>query len=121
MPGQRDELLSKLADVVFGSAKKGRRRGSKTAWGAGRLALLGGLYYEEQFENPGLSDAEAARLIGKHPEFKHDDPDQIRQRLPLAREVHSEWTYQAYQDYRADTPTSLRIPTNRSCWTTPDF
>jgi len=104
---QRDELLSKLADVVFGSAKRGRRRGSKTAWGVGRLTLLGTLYYAEQYENPKLTDAEAARLISRHREFKHDDPDQIRQRLPVAREAYSEWTFEAmdaYHDYKAEHP-----------------
>jgi hypothetical protein len=84
----------------FGSAKRGRRRGSKTAWGVGRLTHLGGLYYAEQDENPKLTDAEAARLISRHREFKHDDPDQIRQRLPVAREAYSEWVDEAYYDYR---------------------
>jgi hypothetical protein len=111
---QRDELLSKLADVVFGTAKRGRPRGSKTAWGDERLNHLGDLYYAERYENQKLTDAAAARLISRDREFKHDDPDQIRQRLPLAREVHSEWAFEAWSiaaaDYMAENPDELPQP-----------
>jgi hypothetical protein len=122
---QREELLYKLADVVFGSAKRGRRPGSKTAWGTVRLVSLGGLYFEKKYENPGLSDADAARLISNHHEFKHDDPDQIRQRLPWAREVYSEAAFEAdndaAHDYMTEHPDEFEDSDEQELDYYPDF
>jgi hypothetical protein len=108
---QREQLLYKLADVFFGApGKKGRPKGSRTSWGK-RLIALGRLCNEIKDESPKLSDAKIAKLITKDPEFKHDDPEQIRQRLPEARYIYEEWCAEyememldAAYDYMAEHP-----------------
>ena len=87
----REKLLRILAEAIFVPAKKGRRAGVRPYWHKGRLIHLGSLYDTEKHENPKLKDAQIARQICKHPDFKNEDPDQIRVRLPWAYELFREW------------------------------
>jgi hypothetical protein len=105
---QRETLLYLLADVIFGPpAKKGRRKGSKTSWGS-RLLTLGGLYGEMKYENPKLSDAKIAKLIkDKYPEFKYDDPEQIRQKLRVAHQEFMDWCLEEARDHAAEFAADL--------------
>jgi hypothetical protein len=81
-------LLHILADVLFGSRKKGRPNGSFAAWGIDRLfGCLLPLYYEKKRDNPKLSQAKIAELICEHEEFKNNSPEQVRQRLGFALQV----------------------------------
>jgi hypothetical protein len=87
-PAARDMLLHILADVLFGSRKKGRPTGSQTAWGITRLfGSLLPLYYEKKRDNPKLSQTKIAELICEHEEFRHNDPEQVRQHLGLALQL----------------------------------
>ncbi|MFZ2080309.1 MAG: hypothetical protein WAV38_27400 [Xanthobacteraceae bacterium] len=97
--GQREKLLHLLAEAIFGPpGKGGRPRGTQTSWG-NRLFLLGRIYEKKKRENPKLSDAKIAKLIkDEHREFKHDQPDQIRQRLRVAHEKY-EWACEEASDY----------------------
>jgi hypothetical protein len=90
----RERLVHILAEAIFAPAKKGRRAGVSPYWHKKRLIDLGELYSIEKDKSPKLSDAGIARRIGKHPDFKNDDPDQIRQRLPYAHELFQEWSYE---------------------------
>jgi hypothetical protein len=90
-PHDRERLLYILAEALFAPAKKGRRAGVKLYWHKLRLINLGRLYSIEIDKSPKLKNAEIARRISKHPDFKNDDPDQIRQRLPWAHELFQEW------------------------------
>jgi hypothetical protein len=87
-PAARDMLLHILADVLFGSRKKGRPTGSYTAWDIARyFGNLLPLYYEKKRDNPKLSQAKIAELICEHKEFKYNSPEQVRQRLVFALQV----------------------------------
>ena len=79
-----------MAEAMFSPGKKGRRAGVALYWHKRRLIDLGRLYSVEKDKNPRLKDAEIARRITKHPDFKKDDPDQLRQRLPGAYELYQE-------------------------------
>ena len=94
--GQRERLLYKLADALFGPpGEKGRPKDTMTSWGS-RLVTLGGIYEEKKNENPKLSDAKIAKLIKQeHEEFKNDNVEQIRQRLRWAHELYRDWSYEA--------------------------
>ena len=98
---ERERLLHILADVIFAPAKKGRKAGLRPYWHKKRLIDLGRLYRIEKDKSPKLKDAAIARQITKHPDFKHDDPNQIRQRLPWAYELFQEWWEQAQMDMAA--------------------
>ena len=89
--GDRERLLHILAEAIFAPAKKGRKVGVRPYWHKLRLINLGRLYSIEIDKSPKLKNAEIARRISKHPDFKNDDPDQIRQRLPWAHELFQEW------------------------------
>jgi hypothetical protein len=89
--GDRERLLHILAEAIFAPAKKGRKAGVRPYWHKRRLIHLGSLYGIEKHENPKLKDAQIARRICKHPDFKSDDPDQLRQRLSWAYELFQEW------------------------------
>ena len=83
-------LLYILAEALFAPGKRGRKAGVSPYWHKTRLINLGYLYGIEKEGNPRLKDTEIARRITKHPDFKNEDPDQIRQRLP--------WAYELYQE-----------------------
>lgn len=83
-------MLYILAEAVFAPAKRGRKAGVSTYWHNARLFNLGRLYGIEKEKSPRLKDAAIARRIIKHRDFKNDDPDQIRVRLP--------WAYQLFQE-----------------------
>ena len=107
-PEQRERLLYKLADALFGPpGQKGRPKNTMTSWGR-RLVKLGGIYEEKKNENPKLSNAKIAKLIKQeHEEFKNDDVAQIRQRLRWARELYYEATMLAYEppeDWEPEEP-----------------
>lgn len=103
-PRQRETLLYVLADALFESRKKGRPRGTRTSWGR-RLITLGGIYKEKKYKNPKLSDAKIAELIKQeHKEFKHDDPEQIRQRFREAEEAYCDWYAAAPFEFQVDLP-----------------
>jgi hypothetical protein len=102
----REQLLFLMADAIFGPpAKKGRRRGSAPSWPKRRLIHLGGTYNQEKHDNPKLSNAKIAEIIIRNDrEFKYDDPEQVRQRLPLAHELFLEWAHEQAMDYMARHP-----------------
>jgi hypothetical protein len=98
VPSQREKLLHILAEAIFAPGKRGRPKGSTTAWGntprGHRLLLLGEIYAQTKYKNPKLSDAKIAKLIkAEHKEFKNEDVQQIRQRLRTAHEQFQEWLF----------------------------
>jgi hypothetical protein len=105
---QREALLYLLADVIFGQpAKKGRPKGSKPSWGSSRLLTLGNIYDAMKYDNPKLSDTKIAELIkNKCPEFKHDEPEQIRQRLRPAHEEFLEWWREHSAEFASEAAES---------------
>jgi hypothetical protein len=114
----RDRLLYILAEAIFAPAKKGRKAGVRPYWHKRRLINLGRLYSIEKDERPNLKDAAIARRITSHPDFKNDDPNQIRQRLPWANELFQEWWHEQMMDiaaeyadeYAAEFPDGLEPP-----------
>ena len=115
----RDRLLRILAEAIFAPGKKGRKAGVRPYWNKSRLIRLGGLYSIEKTENPKLKDAAIARRIINHKDFKNDDPDQIRQRLPWAHELFQEWWYSEavsiagqYADEQPPRPRTNRARTS---------
>ena len=100
----RERLLYILAEALFAPTKRGRRTGA-TYWHKRRLINLGRLYSIEKDKSPKLKNAEIARRIIKHPDFKHDDPEQLRVRLPWAHELFQEWwlgSWDLVGDYPAE-------------------
>jgi hypothetical protein len=103
VPSQREKLLHILAEAIFAPGKKGRPRESLTAWPSSRLITLGRIYEKTKKKNPRLSDAKIAKLIkDEHREFKHDQPEQIRQRLRKAHRYYESW--EECQDYDDEPP-----------------
>jgi len=91
-PSQREELLHILAHAVFAPGKKGRPKDTTTGWPSQRLITLGEIYEKKKKQNPRLSDAKIAKLIkDEHREFKHNQPEQIRQRLRRAHRYYELW------------------------------
>ncbi|MGB5183506.1 MAG: hypothetical protein WBO12_15145 [Xanthobacteraceae bacterium] len=86
----RDALLYVLADVLFGTRKKGRPRESNTAWNFDRYFRLFQLYHLKKRDNPKLRKAQIAELICEHKEFRNNDPEQIRQHIGRALREHAE-------------------------------
>jgi hypothetical protein len=76
-----------LADIIFGSRARGRKKGDKV-WNDFRLRALGHVYEEVKRRNPKLSDTKIAQLICQEEEFREyrNNPEPIRQRLPRARQ-----------------------------------
>jgi hypothetical protein len=82
--GDRELLVYILADVVFGR-RRGRPKGSKTAWDSDRLLQLFSAYEQCKSANPALSDSALAEQIADTKEFSKNSVDQIRQQLGPAR------------------------------------
>jgi hypothetical protein len=98
----REQLLYILAEAVFAPGKRGRKAGVRTYWHNVRLFNLGRLYSIEKEKSPRLKDAAIARRIIKHRDFKNDDPDQIRVRLPWAHQLFQERCEEALWDIAAE-------------------
>jgi hypothetical protein len=84
---QRERLLHLLAEMVFGKAKRGRRKDSKS-WTGRKLIELALL--DEDYCYDKISDAKIAKLIfAEHKEFH--SAETIRRRLPEARTMLELW------------------------------
>jgi hypothetical protein len=81
-------LLRVLADVVFGTRKKGRHTGT-SRWNDVRLFQLGVHLQAVEKDRPGISNKKAAAEIKRRyrQQYKTDEPETIRQRLRDARLV----------------------------------
>ena len=82
----------------------------KPYWHKLRLINLGRLYSIEKEKRPNLKNAAIARRITKHPDFKNDDPNQIRQRLPWAYELFQESWHEALMGIEAEYVAEHREP-----------
>jgi hypothetical protein len=108
-PSQREKLLRVLAHAIFSPGEKGRPKNTTTAWPSRRLITLGDIYEKEKKQHPRLSDAKIAKLIKEeHGEFKHDQPEQIRQRLRVAHEFYESYQKHFWDD--ADPPDGWEPP-----------
>jgi hypothetical protein len=87
-PHMREALLYLLADVCFGSRKKGRPPESNVEWTFARHFRLMQLYYVYFFRKRDtlkrLNRTEIAKRICEHPEFKNNNPEQVRQQIGVA-------------------------------------
>jgi hypothetical protein len=102
-PRDRERLLHILAHAIFAPGMKGRPKDTTTAWPSSRLITLGEIYERKKKQHPRLSDAKIAKLIkDEHREFKHDQPEQIRQRLRKAHRYYESWV--ECRDYDDEPP-----------------
>lgn len=88
-PVEAAVLLRELAEIVFGTNKRGRRRGSK-AWNTWRLRRLWEHYTQIKRENPRIKNTLAAEEIKVRWKdiYKGNSVTTLRQRISDAHRAH---------------------------------
>ena len=89
-----EELLLILADALFG-VRKGRPRGTNSAWPWMRRCTLANNYELMKMQHPGLSNAGIAKRLCRLDQYRKYDPDTLRRRM-LA--VHREFRESTWFD-----------------------
>lgn len=92
-----------LAETIFGSSARGRKKGDKI-WTSQRLLALASKYFELKSQNPKFNDTKIADLISQDGEFREyrNNPELIRQRLSKAR--HEDWLEYKREEWAAERP-----------------
>jgi hypothetical protein len=89
-----------LAEEVFGTRVRGRKKGNKI-WTDQRYLELAFKYYELKGQRPKLNDTKLAELISQEKAFREyrNNSELIRQRLYKARQEYKVWS--EYQNEEA--------------------
>jgi hypothetical protein len=103
-PQDRSVLIHILAEILFGTRKRGKKTGDKV-WTDNRFLMLAFKYRERKSSNPNCNDTEIAELISKEPEFNEyrNNPELIRQRLSRARREYDVWWEYTMDEAEADS------------------
>jgi hypothetical protein len=105
-PPDLSVLTHILAEIVFGTRRRGKRKGDYKIWTEKRFLELASKYHELKARNPTCLDNELAELISKTGAFweYHDNSEPIRQRLPKAKAIPRE----AWLKYKREQAEWLR-------------